>query len=187
MPQKSTKTQSKPKTRAKAKTKIPVKKLKDPRISVTQKEAAYELGITARALREWQKEPGFPNWESGYDIPAIKLWAEGRNKKNSEYDQIHVDLEEKIKRQKLRKETLQADKLAREAEEATGNILRRDEWETFAREQITIARDRMSLIPRNLCRHVPQKYHETIQAEGEKELNKVFDEIAKAFKEGIES
>lgn len=180
----TTKNSSKPPvSKSKAETETEKEK---PLLIESQKQAAGLLGITDRALREWMKEPGFPTWEAGYNIHQIQTWAEGRGRKNSSKAQRMVALEEAIKEQKLRRETLLANKLAREEEEAKGNILRRDEWETFSREQITVARDRLALIPRELCRYVPEKYHKTIQGEGEKIIQKILDELAKNFEEGQE-
>jgi len=49
-----------------------------------QREAAQLLGISAPSLREWMKQPGFPNCDNGYDIDAIKAWRDATDRKNAE-------------------------------------------------------------------------------------------------------
>lgn len=151
---------------------------------VEQKEAARLLGITDRSLRDWMKKPAFPDWSAGYDIAAIRQWAEARSLKNSQKSKSLEQLEREIKQEKLRLERAKADKAERENEIAAGNVLPRDEYETFVREVISVARDRLTLIPRDLCRYVPEKYHKVLQREGAKVIANITDSIAEALSQG---
>lgn len=49
-----------------------------------QVEAAEQLGITPRSLRNWIEEPGFPDCSAGYDVAAIRAWREAHERKGSE-------------------------------------------------------------------------------------------------------
>jgi phage terminase Nu1 subunit (DNA packaging protein) len=149
-----------------------------------QKEAARILGITDRALRDWIRKPGFPDHSAGYDIAAIRRWADARSLKNSSKAKNREYIEQQIQEQKLRLETAKADKAERENEIAAGNVLPRDEYETFVREVISVARDRLTLIPRDLCRYVPEKYHKVLQREGAKVIANITDSIAEALSQG---
>ena len=55
----------------------------EPKIVREQKEAARLLGITDRGLRDWMKKPGFPDWSAGYDVDAIRAWADDLRLKGS--------------------------------------------------------------------------------------------------------
>ncbi len=46
----------------------------EPDIVSTQREAAERLDISVKTLKEWKKEPGYPDTKKGYDIPAIQSW-----------------------------------------------------------------------------------------------------------------
>lgn len=163
---------------------MPKKTTKLPDIEPVKKKAAQRLKISERSLTTWQKEPGFPNYDAGYDIPAIKKWAEARGRKNSDVDKRLQKLEEEFKKERNRKAKLEADRLSRREQEELGNILPRDEYEECRAEQISVARDRLMMIPRELCKNFPKKYHKSLIREGEKLIEKELDHLAREFEEG---
>lgn len=149
-----------------------------------QKQAADRLGITARQLRNWQKEPGFPDCSSGYDLERIAAWREQTARKGSEESDQARKIKLAIAGQKLRQEKARADKAERENEIAKGNILPRDEWEHGLIEMVTVCRDALMAIPRELCRFVPKKYHKRLQTEGEKMVRRHLDHLARSAEDG---
>lgn len=154
------------------------------KLETNKTRAADRLGVTVRTVTTWQKEPGFPDYSSGYDIAKIKKWAEGRGKKNSQHDDHMRRLEEQSKQERLRIDQLKAEKLEREKQLADGNYLHRDEYEAFAAEQITVARDRLLLIPRELCKFLPKKYHKIVVLEGNKTIEKILRQLSRKLEEG---
>ena len=149
-----------------------------------QKAAAEALGVTPRGLRDWMKEPGFPDCSAGYDLEAIADWQAARAKKGSAEGEQARKLKLAITAQKLRQEKAKADAAERSEEEAKNNILRRDEWELFAREAIQMARDRLMLLPQDLCKIVPQQYHRRIIEDGKQVVARILDEFARTLDRG---
>jgi hypothetical protein len=85
---------------------------------------------------------------------------------------------------RLRKEEVEAGRAERQEEVELGNVLRRDEWELFAVELIQKARDQIMRLPKMLCKHVPRKFHRVLQTEGERDVRKILDEMARDLAEG---
>jgi len=88
-----------------------------------QKDAAEHLGVTATALRKWQKEPGFPDCRRGYNISKIEQWLNNRQKKGSQAgDQLQA-IKTAIQAQKLRIDRSKADRIEDERKIEKGNLL----------------------------------------------------------------
>ncbi|MFV0444405.1 MAG: hypothetical protein ACK5Q5_12620 [Planctomycetaceae bacterium] len=147
-----------------------------------QKQAAKLLGVTTRTLRDWRAaNPDFPDTTNGYDIEAINRWRAAHEAKGSDEADLAAQLNKAIKVQKLRREKALADRAEREERIAQGNILARDEHETSFREIITVARDRLISLPKQLARLVPHKDRRRLQAEGDKLVRNVLDEMSRQF------
>lgn len=151
-----------------------------------QKNAAEQLGITATALRKWQKEPGFPDCRKGYDVSKIEKWLNDRQKKGSQTGDRLQAINTAIKAQKLRIDKSKADRIEDEREIEKGNLIPRDEFEIAVIEQITIARDYIKPIPKLLCKFVPKKYHKKLMAEGDRIVRKTFDNLAQELERIIQ-
>lgn len=144
-----------------------------------QKAAAAALDITPRSLRDWMKEPGFPDCAAGYDVDAIKRWRDDRAKKGSELGEQAKRLKVATAAQRLRLEKARADAAERNEQTAQGNILPRDELETAIAEAISLARDQFLSLPKELCRLAPKALHRKLQDEGEKTVTRILNEFAR--------
>ena len=145
---------------------------------VSQKVAAEQLDITPRALREWMKEPGFPDASNGYDVAAVRRWRNERSKKGSDAGEQAKNLKLATAAQKLRIEKARADAAERAEETAKGNILPRDEFDTAVFEMLSLARDRLLGLPKSLCKLLPKSLHRKVQDEGGKEVTRILNEFA---------
>lgn len=143
-----------------------------------QKAAADALGVTPRTLRDWRAEPGFPDCSAGYDLDAIRRWRDEQTRKGSDEATQAKRLKLATQAQKLRLEKARADAAERAEQAAQGNILPRDECETAIAEMITLARDRLTALPKTLCRIVPRQYHRRLQDEGGKEIARILNEFS---------
>ena len=152
-----------------------------------QKAAADALGITPRSLRDWMKEPGFPDCSAGYDIDEIKRWRDDRAKKGSELGDQAKKLKVATAAQKLRFEKARADAAEREERAAQGNILPRDELETAVAELISLARDRLSGVPKSLSKFLPKTLHRRFQDEATKEVQRILNELADSLDRTLET
>ena len=74
-------------------------------------------------------------------------------------------------------------KQRREDESECGNILPRDEFQLSMVEIVQIATIRFLTLPKTFCRHVPKKFHRTLQTEGEKDVRKILGEMARSFEQ----
>lgn len=48
----------------------------DTQFVVNHREAASRLGVSREVLRQWQRDPGFPDCRHGYDLDEIQLWRQ---------------------------------------------------------------------------------------------------------------
>lgn len=149
-----------------------------------QKDAAARLGITPTALRQWSKLPGFPDTSAGWDIAAIQQWRQQEDRKGSQQSDQTAQIRLATAAQKLRQEKVKAEQLERKNEQEKGNILPRDEWELFAAELITVARDRLQTIPQSLCRLVPPEFHAAMLTEGAQSVRRILEELSRSLSAG---
>lgn len=159
----------------------------------TQLIAAQQLGVSARILRGWENEPW---WRSefrtteGYWVGGIRPAAEkaGRGKKPKKSEsqvnlesaklQAEVDIKQAELRKRLRAE-----------QEELGNILPRDEYETFARELLGMIRSQIEDLPRWLAKRTPEElrpliFHEDEPTQFQREIDKRCRRISKWLDEG---
>lgn len=85
-----------------------------------QKAAAQYLGVTATALRQWEKEPGFPDCSGGYNIQEIRKWVGRKQRKGSEQSERSEQLTEALKAEKLRQEMAKTKLLEMEIQKRDG-------------------------------------------------------------------
>jgi len=149
-----------------------------------QKQAAAELGISVRALREWQKEPGFPDYSKGYNVAAIKYWREVHQRKGSEVSEDLRKIRLELEQEKLRLARAEREKKERDNEIEKGNILPRDEYEMAFRESIQICRDGLMGLPQELSKLVPQKYQKKLLQEGQALVKKRLAEFSRGVQHG---
>lgn len=149
-------------------------------------EAAKLLGVSRRSVHDWIAS-GCPAKSGGrYDLAAIREWRDANRKPardtaaSGELGAVRLRRE----RERLRQDRLKSRALKREDLAASGNVLSRDEWELFAIEVVQLARDKFMRLPVLLCRHVPQKYHRILRAEGDADVRKICDEMARGLGHG---
>jgi hypothetical protein len=144
----------------------------------SRKDCAAALGVTPQTLAEFWKKPAawFPlsavstdargraiDWDVER-IQAARKTATAGNE--NALAQKRQQIEVAIKAEQLKKHQLTTRDLQRDHDLAEGNILTRDEYTLFSREVITIARDQIKDIPKQLAR----------LADGEALQNKMINE-----------
>ena len=144
-----------------------------------QKEAAALIGVSPKGLRDWMKEPGFPDCSAGYPIDAIRRWQQTRGKKGSEDGDRLRQIKLAREGQRLRRDKAAADRQEREEQVAQGNILPRDELTLATIEHVVLARDRLMGLPKEVCRVVPKRYHRKLQEQGTKIVRTILSEFAR--------
>ena len=151
-------------------------------------DAARRYDVSTRTIKTWRDE-GMPHERDGreclYNPAKADPWVELKRKAG---DGANLSPVTKVKMArelaKLRKEKVEASQAERKEEAELKNVLRRDEWELFAVELIQKARDQIMRLPKMLCKHVPRKCHRVLQAEGERDVRKILDEMARDLAEG---
>ena len=76
--------------------------------------------------------------------------------------------------------------MERQEQEARGNLMRRDIAELSVTEAITITRDRLGGIAKELCRCVPRKYHRVLRTEGSAIVRTILDDFARMMERALE-
>lgn len=154
-------------------------------------ELAKRFGVSAKTVYAW-RQAGLPHRKrkriAVYDAAQASEWITLHRKRSEPTDAEALSPAARIKllkeEAKLRQERLKAAAMEREDAAATGNVLPRDEWELFAIEVVQHARDRFMRLPKLLCKHVPRKYHRTLQHEGEADVRKICEEMSRALAQG---
>jgi hypothetical protein len=113
----------------------------------SQKVAAEQLGITATALRQWMREPGFPDSSAGFDLVAIRAWVQAKNRKGSSLDDKLTEIKVAREMQRLRLDKARADKAERHDKVDLGELLPRRKWELFAATLLTHLGDAADQLP----------------------------------------
>ncbi|MDE2100781.1 MAG: hypothetical protein KGL39_26280 [Patescibacteria group bacterium] len=152
-------------------------------------EAARIYGVSTRTIKTWRDE-GMPASKDGreylYFREKTDPWVELKHRAAADNGDLSPIGKVKLARElaRLRKEKVEAGRAERQEEAELGNVLRRDEWELFAIEVVQKARDRLMRLPKMLCKHVPRKCHKVLQTEGEADVRKILEEMARDLAEG---
>lgn len=134
----------------KAKGKTPPKpKAKEPTPQIVreQKEAARLLGITDRGLRDWMKKPGFPDWSAGYNVDAIRAWADDLRLKGSLESEAEAEIHRQLEIEKLEQERIKTLQLRHKLAVQEHELLPRRGWELFAATLMTSLGDWCEQLP----------------------------------------
>lgn len=151
-------------------------------------ELARHYKVTSKTVFDWRNK-GLPCTAQGrgyvYDLDRTDEWVEA-HRQETKLDEKSPAARVRLAKEKakLRQERLKAAAMEREEKVAVGNILPREDWELFAVELIQQTRDRFMRLPKLLCKHVPQKFHRVLQAEGESEVRKICEQMARTVAEG---
>lgn len=146
------------------------------------KAIAKNYSVSTRTIQNWRDaglpfETVKPNWYR-YDLDETDSWVETFRSQDSDQSPIQK-LKYEIEEAKLRKELANAERLEREEEEAKGNILRRDEWESFAIELIQVCRGQLLQLGKQTRRHCCAKCQKTVPIELAKLVDKVLQKLAR--------
>lgn len=132
----------------------------------TQAEAAQALGITARQLQNWMKEPWFPpggQTGSGYDVGRIQAARDAEGLKGSEETRVRSKLRDAQAAEKLRQTRIrtQREELALHAQR--GELIPRAALELFASSFLTEFGDWCDQLPGQIVRLVPASAAKTVR------------------------
>ena len=147
-----------------------------------QSEAAAYCGRDERTFRRWQRQwPFKPEWktEKGWNVTAIIAERDRRGLTDSEVDGDRKDLRTLLDEEKLAHAEFETRRLEREEQIEIGNLLPRDEYQIFANEIITEARDAFLNIPVEMQKHIPAKHRAKITDELNKQIETALNRLAK--------
>lgn len=148
-----------------------------------RKTAALFLGITDRQLGNWTGEAWFPEGgrtADGWNIPAILQARDSAGRKGSAESAEARALQTEKARQELLQQTMKTERMQREAAEAEGNILDRAEFEIAIAELVTVARDRLRSLPKDLARLAgTAKLRDKLITEGARIVDKILGDLAR--------
>lgn len=180
---KSTKTAKQAKGTRKPKVAIPPEsEVAEKRYLEGDSAIAKHYDVSERTIQSWRKK-GMPfdkikpNFYK-YDLDLTDEWVDVFRRKYSGVEgnaQLRIELDQV----KLRIDIAKAEKLEREEEEARGNILRKDEWESFAIELIQVCRGQILQLPKQMRRHLCGKCQKTAPIELDKLVNKVLHKLGR--------
>ena len=161
----------------------------EPRIITGDLELAQHYGVTTKTVYLW-RQAGLPYTGDrapyAYDLSKTDDFVEairsGGADASGDTDAKKVTLKSKLA--KLRIDEVNARRAELEQEEREGNILDRAVWELYAVEVVQKARDAFMRLPILMCKHVPKKLHAVLRKEGENEVRKICDEMARDIERG---
>lgn len=136
-----------------------------------QKQAAEQLGVTDRALRDWMHKPGFPDWSAGYDVDAIRAWADELRLKGSIESEADADLRRKLEVEKLEQERIKTQQLRHKLAVQEGELLPRRAWELFAATVLTSLGDWCEQLPSIIAGVVPAAHRDGVRKRLAQELD----------------
>ena len=179
----------KPPVKRSPKAKAAVSKPVAARLIEGDKAFAEHVKKSTRTIQTW-RDKGLPHKEDPpgskkyrYNLDETEAWIAENISKDEEQNNERAKLRFEREKAKLRADIAKALKVEREEQEAQGNILLRDEWESFAIEQIQIARGQLLQLGKQARRHMCRKCQKTAPAEIEKLIDKALRKIA-AMKDG---
>ena len=149
---------------------------------------ARHYKVVTKTIYTW-RQGGLPCRKEGreffYRLSETDPWVELQRKTNETLNLTPAG-KAKLRREeaRARKEEVEAARAEREQEAELGDVLPRDEWELFAIEVVQKARDRFARLPKMLCKHVPRKFHAVMQKEGDSDVRKICEEMARDLAEG---
>lgn len=147
-----------------------------------QKRAAAAIPISDRALREWEKVPGFPDFSNGYDIEAIRAWRDQHERKGSAEDKQTQTINRAMKLKQLSILTRKDRQLELANMAKEGELLDRRVYEAFVASLLAGIGDWCEQLPGLLVAEVPAKYGKKLQERAEEELRKMRQQLAEDLK-----
>ncbi|HEX4070865.1 MAG TPA: hypothetical protein VHX68_06830 [Planctomycetaceae bacterium] len=146
-----------------------------------QKEAARILGTTDRSLRNWMRDPSFPDWSSGYPIEQIKAWAEEHRRTGSDAREQAQKLQLALKEEKVAEAQIRNEQRRLELAKQQGELLPRETVEralSLIATRATDILDQMPDIIRGVC---SKKDQDRVARRVQQELDKWRIDLANAL------
>ncbi len=147
-----------------------------------QKTAAEYLGVTATALRKWEKEAGFPDTSNGYDIDAIRAWIQRRSKKGSEQSELSHSLSIALKGEKLKQARLDTKKKELELAARESQLIPRKAVELSFCTVVSGFHDMCEQLPDLIGAQLPPKHRQRLADLIKRELDDMRHRIASDLK-----
>lgn len=166
---------------SKPKAATPRTKPKAERFIDGDKAFSKHVGKSTKTVQNW-RDKGMPFEELEprkyrYHLDQTEPWIQLNGKDDEDSDerkQLRVDRE----KARLRSDIAKAMKVEREEQEAQGNILPRDVWESFVVELVYVVRGMFLQIPKQSRRHCCSKCAKTVPVEMEKLITKALHKLA---------
>jgi len=124
----------------------------------SQKKAAEALGITATALRNWLKEPGFPDCSGGYHLEGIRDWQQQHQRKGSRLSEANEQLTVALKAERLKREQFRTRREEIAIESLEGTLIPRKGVEQTAAVILSSLADLCEQFPDLVVTRLPVKY-----------------------------
>lgn len=143
-------------------------------IVATQKEAAKQLGVTQRQLRNWLGEPWFPangRGEGGYDVGAIKAARDAEGRKGSEQNDVRGKLRDALSAEKLKRVRIETRQQEIKLAEAEARLIPREAIELYIATFNTRFGDWCDQVPDIVAREAPAKFRKKVRDRLKRELN----------------
>jgi hypothetical protein len=143
-------------------------------IVATQKEAARELGVTQRQLRNWMAAPWWPangRVADGYNVDAIRAARDAMGRKGSEQSRQAAALKLANDAEKLKQNRVKTQQVELELKQQQGDLFPRAGLELFVATFLTAVGDDLDQLPAIVAKDVPTKYRKPVQARLQQEFN----------------
>lgn len=141
----------------------------------SQKNAAQQLGVTDRLLRDWQNEawwhPAFRT-SAGYDVAAIRAARDAMGRKGSEQSDAAKQIKLLTDREKLEQAKLETERKRRQERVDEGELLPRQALEIFAATLLTELGDWCDQLGGLVSAELPKKYRAKTAARIKAELDR---------------
>lgn len=137
----------------------PATKAKGPQLVEFQAVAAKLLGVDRRTLIEWAQKPGFPKVAKGWDVEAIRVWADGMGlggsakKPDSDKSKLYAI--------RLRHEAAAMQREELKLQQELGGLLDRDDVERMVQRVVATTKAVLEQLPDRL----EQNLHGLVDAE----------------------
>lgn len=150
---------------------------------IEQQEAARRLGVTARALRDWIREPDFPDIDAGYDLDAIRAWRNAHQKKGSPASDTQKKLKLASEGEKLKQAQIKTKRDQLNLQEREGELLPRAAWERFAATLLSSLADAADQLPDLIGGDCCPKCKKKVPPRLLKELDRLREQLAEDLKQ----
>lgn|SRR3990167_289288 len=160
----------------------PPSALRQPEL-ITKSALAEHFGVDVKSITNWQQEPDFPpragtTSKPLYDLIQIEAWHAARGKKTAIDTATAQQVSLQLKIEQLKHKQIETRRLERQQEIEAGMWLPAAEYEQYQRDVITLTRDALMGIPKELANMLPKKMQTKFLTEGERRIRAILDQFA---------